>query len=238
MNTFCLVEEESGRRPRKLKRRRMLTPAEARSIVAVKRDGASPTVEPYLSLVQMLVRNGLGIECGCRPDKPGGLLLGTRRKRDGRIFLVNLPRQDVAHAEDCVFRVERPPMPPIVHSDVFKLLSRADARHSDIDPDSPDHRKSRGLSQGQRPRTMRDVLLTLMHTARLHGCTGSRSQTGIPRRGDGSRQSEKPRSNAKRSRRTSKRTFSIGGQSQRRHRTARIRSRRAGGPVDQRGVSP
>ena len=171
MNTFYLVEEESGKRPRKFKRIRMLTSAEADSIVAVKRDGASPTVEPYFSLVQMLVRDGLRIECGCRPDLPWGPRLGTRRKQDGRTFVVNLPKQDVAHAVDCVFRLgERDalPMPPIVHSDVFKLLSRADARHGDIDPDSPVHRKSRGLSQGQRPRTMRDVLWTLMHTARLH----------------------------------------------------------------------
>ena len=69
---------------------------------------------------------------------------------------------------DCVFRVDPLPKPPIVHSDVFKLISRADADHGDIDPDSPVHRKSRGLSQGQPPRTMRNVLWTLMHTARLH----------------------------------------------------------------------
>ena len=162
MNTFYLVEEESG------KRLRRLTPDEARSIVAVKEGRASPKAEPYFSLMQKLRRDRLRIECGCRPDKPGSLLLGTRRNRDGRTFVVNLPKQDVAHAEDCVFRVERPPMPPIVHSDVFKLISRADADRGDIDPDFPVHRKSRGLSQGQRPRTMRGILWTLMHTARLH----------------------------------------------------------------------
>ena len=42
------------------------------------------------------------------------------------------------------------------------------ADHGDIDPDFPVHRKSRGLSQGQRPWTMRGILWTLMHTARLH----------------------------------------------------------------------
>ena len=168
MNTFYLVEEESGKRRRKIKRIRKLTQDEARSIEAVKRDGTSPTVEPYFSLVQMLVRDGLRIECGCRPDLPRGPLLGTRRKRDGRTFVVNLPKQNVAHAEDCVFRVERPPMPPIVHSDVFKLISHADADRDDIDPDFPVNRKSRGLWQGQRPRTMRGILWTLMHTARLH----------------------------------------------------------------------
>ena len=162
MNTFYLVEEESG------KRLRRLTPDEARSIVAVKEGRASPKAEPYFSLMQKLRRDRLRIECECRPDKPGSLLLGTRRNRDGRTFVVNLPKQDVAHAEDCVFRVERPPMPPIVHSDVFKLISRADADRGDIDPDFPVHRKSRGLSQGQRPRTMRGILWTLMHTARLH----------------------------------------------------------------------
>ena len=171
MKPFYLVEEESGKHSRKLKRRRKLTPDEARSIVAVKEKRASLRVEPYFSLVQMLVRDGLGIECGCRPDKPGSLLLDTRQMQPTRIFLVNRRKQDVAHAEDCVYRVERPPMPPmppIVRSDVFKLISRADADRVDIDPDSPVNRKSRGLSQGQRPRTMRDVLWTLMHTARLH----------------------------------------------------------------------
>ena len=66
------------------------------------------------------------------------------------------------------FGWSEPPMPPIVHSDVFKLISRADADRGDIDPDFPVHRKSRGLSQGQRPWTMRGILWTLMHTARLH----------------------------------------------------------------------
>ena len=74
----------------------------------------------------------------------------------------------MAHAVDCVFRVDEPDAPPIVHSDVFNLSSRADADHGDTDPDSPVHRKSRGLSQGQPPRTMRNVLWKLMHTARLH----------------------------------------------------------------------
>ena len=171
MNTFYLVEEESGKRRRKIKRIRKLTQDEARSIEAVKRDGTSPTVEPYFSLVQMLVRDGLRIECGCRPDLPWGPLLGTRRKQDGRTFVVNLPKQDVAHAVDCVFRLgERDalPMPPIVHSDEFKLSSRTRADRGDIDPDFPVNRKSRGLSQGQRPRTLRGILWTLMHTARLH----------------------------------------------------------------------
>ena len=171
MNTFYLVEEESGKRPRKIKRIRMLTSAEARSIVAVKRDGASLTVEPYFSLVQMLVRDGLRVECGCRPDLTWGPRLGPRRMQPTRIFLVNRSGQDVAHAEDCVFRLgerDAPPMSPIVHSDVLNLITRADADRGDIDPDSPVNRKSRGLWQGQRPRTMRDVLWTLMHTARLH----------------------------------------------------------------------
>ena len=65
-------------------------------------------------------------------------------------------------------RDARPRPRPIVHSDVFNLISRADDDHGDIDPDSPVNRKSRGLSQGQRPRTMRGVLWTLMHTARLN----------------------------------------------------------------------
>ena len=171
MNTFYLVEEESGKRPRKIKRIRMLTPAEARSIVAVKRDGASLTVEPYFSLVQMLVRDGLRVECGCRPDLTWGPRLGPRRKGPKRIFLVNLRGQDVAHAEDCVFRLgerDAPPMSPIVHSDVFNLITRAHADRGDIDPDFPVHRKSRGLWQGQPPRTLRGILWTLMHTARLH----------------------------------------------------------------------
>ena len=59
-------------------------------------------------------------------------------------------------------------MPPIVHSDEFKLSSRAHADRGDIDPDFPVHRKSRGLWQGQPPRTLRGFLWTLMHTARLH----------------------------------------------------------------------
>ena len=162
MNTFYLVDKESGQRVRKL------TPDEARSIVAVKKGRASPEEEPHSSLTQKMRRDQLGIECGCRPDLQRGPLLGTRRNRDGRTFIVNLPNQDVAHAKVCVFRVERPAMPPIVHSDVFKLSSRAHADHGDIDPDFPVHRKSRGLWQGQPPRTMRGILWTLMHTARLH----------------------------------------------------------------------
>ena len=162
MKPFYLVDKESGKRVRKL------TPDEARNIVAVKEGRASPEEEPHSSLMQEMVRDGLGIECGCRPDKPRGPRLGPRRRGPKRIFLVNLPKQDVTHAEGCVFRVERPPMPPIVHSDVFKLSSRAHADRSDIDPDFPVNRKSRGLSQGQRPWTMRGILWTLMHTARLH----------------------------------------------------------------------
>ena len=162
MKTFYLVEEESGKRFRKL------TPDEADSIVAVKEGRASPEEEPYFSLIQEVHRDGLRIECGCRPDLPRGPPLGPRRTRPKRIFLVNQSGQDVAHAVDCVFRVERPPMPPIVHSDVFKLLPRANANRGDTDADSPVHRKSRGLSQGQRPWTMRGILWTLMHTARLH----------------------------------------------------------------------
>ena len=162
MKPFYLVDKESGQR------RRKLTPDEARSIVAVKKGEASPEEEPHSSLMQEMVRDGLRIECGCRLDLQSGPLLGPRRKGPKRIFPVNLRGQDVAHAEVCVFRVERPPMPTIVHSDVFKLLSRADADRGDTDADSPVHRKSRGLSQGQRPRTMRGILWTLMHTARLH----------------------------------------------------------------------
>ena len=168
MNTFYLVEEEGGKRPRKLKRLRKLTPDEARSIVAVKESRASPEEEPYFSLMQEVHRDGLRIECGCRPDLPRGPALGPRRKLPRRIFVVNLARKDVAHAVDCVFRVDEPDAPPIVHSDVFNLSSRVDADHGDIDPDFPVHRKCRGLSQVQRPWTMRGILWTLMHTARLH----------------------------------------------------------------------
>ena len=145
-----------------------IEPYLADCIVAVKKDGASPEEEPYSSLMQKLRRDRLRVECGCRPDKPRGPRLGPRRKEPKRIFLVNLPKRDVAHAEVCVFYVEELPKPPIVHSDVFKLLSRAHADGGDIDPDFPVHRKSRGLSQGQRPWTMRGILWTLMHTARLH----------------------------------------------------------------------
>ena len=166
MNTFYFMNEESEERLEEIE------PYLADCIVAVKKDGASPEEEPYSLLMQKLVRDGLRVECGCRPDKPRGPRLGPRRKGPKRIFLVNLARRDVAHAvahaEDCVFRVERPAMPPIVHSDVFKLSSRARADHGDIDPDFPVHRKSRGLWQGQPPRTMRGILWTLMHTARLH----------------------------------------------------------------------
>ena len=165
MKTFYLVDKESGQR------RRKLTPDEADSIVAVKEDEASPEEEPHFSLMQEVHRDELRIECGCRPDLPRGPLLGPRRTRPKRIFPVNLRGQDVAHAEDCVFRVgehNAPPRPSIVHSDVFNLISRADARHGDIDPDSPVNRKRRGLPQGQQPRTMRGVLWTLMSTARLH----------------------------------------------------------------------
>ena len=165
-DAFYLVEEESGKRPRKIKRRRELTSDEAGSIVAVKTQDASPEEEPYFSLTQEMSRDGLRIECGCRPDLPWGPLLGTRRKKGRRTFIVNLPRQDVAHAEGCVFRVDPLPPPLIVYSDVFKLISRAEVHRGD--PDSPVHRKSRGLSQGHRLRTMRDVLWTLMQTARLN----------------------------------------------------------------------
>ena len=162
MNTFYFVDKESGKRVRKL------TPDEARNIVAVKEGRARPEEEPHSSLTQKMRRDRLRIECGCRPDLQRGPLLGTRRNRDGRTFIVNLPGHDVAHAKVCAFQVERPPMPPIVHSDEFKLSSRARADHGDIDPDFPVHRKSRGLWQGQPPRTMRGILWTLMHTARLH----------------------------------------------------------------------
>ncbi|MDD9990792.1 MAG: hypothetical protein OXP75_03245 [Rhodospirillales bacterium] len=162
MTTFYLVDKESGERLRKL------TPDEARSIEAVKKGRAGPEEEPHFSLMQEVHRDELRIECGCRPDLPRGPLLGPRRTRPKRIFPVNLRGHDVAHAEDCVFRVEELPKPSIVYSDVFNLISRADAPHGDIDPDFPVNRKSRGLSQGQRPRTMRGVLWTLMSTARLH----------------------------------------------------------------------
>ena len=162
MKPFYLVDKESGECVEEIE------PHVADCIVAVKEDRASPKVEPYFSLTQKMRRDGLRIECGCRPDLPRGPLLGTRRKQEGRTFVVNLPRQDVAHAVDCVLCVERPPMPPIVHSDVFKLIPHANADRGDIDPDFPANRKSRGLWQGQRPRTMRGILWTLMHTARLH----------------------------------------------------------------------
>ena len=165
MTTFYLVDKESGKRLRKL------TPDEARSIVAVKEGEARPEEEPYFSLMQEVHLDKLRIECGCRPDLPRGPLLGPRRTRPKRIFLVNLRGHDVAHVEDCVLRVgerDAPPRPSIVHSDVFNLISRADDDRGDIDPDFPVNRKSRGLSQGQRPRTMRGVLWTLMSTARLH----------------------------------------------------------------------
>ena len=165
MTTFYLTDK-SGERLRKL------TPDEADSIETVKEEEASPEEEPYLSLMREVHRDKLRIECGCRPDLPRGPLLGPRRTRPKRIFPVNLRGHDVAHANDCVLRVgerDAPPRPrPIVHSDVLNLISRADAGRGDVDPDSPVNRKSRGLSQGQQPRTMRGVLWTLMHTARLH----------------------------------------------------------------------
>ena len=162
MNTFYFVNKESKERLEEIE------PYLADCIVAVKKDEASPEEEPHSSLTQKMRRDRLRIECGCRPDLQRGPLLGTRRNRDGRTFIVNLPNQDVAHAKDCAFWVERPVMPPIVHSDEFKLSSRARADHGDIDPDFPVNRKSRGLWQGQRPRTLRGILWTLMHTARLH----------------------------------------------------------------------
>ena len=80
-----------------------IEPHLADCIVAVKKDGASPEEEPYSSLMQKLVRDGLRVECGCRPDKPRGPRLGPYRMGPKRIFLVNLARRDVAHAEVCVF---------------------------------------------------------------------------------------------------------------------------------------
>ena len=101
-------------------------------IVAVKEEPGEPGGRATLLVdAGRCVRDGLRIECGCRPDLPRGPRLGTSPEAGrSRTFVVNLPKQDVAHAENCVFRVERPPLPPIVHSDVFKLISRADADRS------------------------------------------------------------------------------------------------------------
>ena len=168
MTTLYLVDKESGERLGEIE------PAVAACIEAVKKGEAYPEDEPYSSLIQKLRRDRLWIECGCRPDKPRGPLLSTRRKREGRTFLVNLPRQDVAHAEDCEFRLaererDAPPKPrPIIHSDVLTPFSRADADPGGTDADPRAHRKSQGLSQLQAPRTMRGILWTLMQTARLN----------------------------------------------------------------------
>ena len=71
MKTFYFVDKESEERLGEIE------PHLADCIVAVRKDEASPEDEPYFSLMQKVHRDGLGIECGCRPDKPGSPLLGA-----------------------------------------------------------------------------------------------------------------------------------------------------------------
>ena len=164
--TFHLVDRESG------ERLGAVAPGEAAAIVAVRRGEAGPESEPYASLIGKLRREGLRIECGCRPDRASGPRLGTRRMREGRIFLVNPPGSDVAHAEDCEYRLAERGAParptPTVHGDVLNPFSRADADPGDAEAEPRAHRGNPGLPQGQPPRTMRGILHKMIQTARLN----------------------------------------------------------------------
>ena len=74
MTTFYFADKESGERLGEIE------PHVADCIVAVKKGEASPEEEPHFSLTQKMRRDGLMIECGCRPDLQSGPLLGPRRK--------------------------------------------------------------------------------------------------------------------------------------------------------------
>ena len=163
---FHLADRESGERLGEVE------PREAAAIVAVRRGEAGPESEPYASLIRKVIGGGLRIECGCRPDSRRAPRLGTRRMQEGRIFLVNPPGSDIAHAEDCEYRLAeraapaRPP--PTVHGDVLNPFSRADADPGDAKTPPRAHRRNPGLPQGQPPRTMRGILHKMMQTARLN----------------------------------------------------------------------
>ena len=162
MMTFYLVDKESGERLREIE------PDEAACIVAVKKGEASPEDEPYLSLMQKVRRDGLRIECGCRPDKPRGPLLGTRQRRPKRIFVVNLRNEDLAHAKDCEYRLTPTGPRPAVDSDVLDPLYLADTDPDDNDAEPPANRKSRGLPQDRPIRTMRGIVQKMMEAAQLN----------------------------------------------------------------------
>ena len=134
-------------------------------------------VEAYLELVRAAHGRGWWIECDCRREGPARPVVVPRRIGRRRFLLVNLPNAAVPHAERCVFRrgeVREPDeggRPPASgHADVLDPFPDEEERPG-ARPDR--HWRPTGLSAGQQPKTMTQVLRKLTQTARLNTLSGA-----------------------------------------------------------------
>ena len=156
----------------------MLSLEEEGALRAIKEGSTDPeATETYLELIESVHRNGLWIECDCRREGTAGPVIVPRRVGADRFSLANLPDASVPHAEDCVFRRRdlgeshpwrRSPATP--SADVLDPFANDEERP---------HARRRlfwsptGLSAGQPPKSMAQVLRKLVQTARLNTLSGT-----------------------------------------------------------------
>ena len=169
-----LVTKRKGKKPSAIVR--ALSPEEEAALRAVKAGGDVPESNAvYRATVGYAHGNGYWVLCDCRGegvlDRPG---IPLRRKRDGRIFLVNGPDPEIRHERDCIFGptaggTERKP-PPVVFRDVLDPILDDEEQENDDEPGDGPWRPWRfaGPATDTQSRTPGGILRTLMRAAGLH----------------------------------------------------------------------
>ena len=153
---------------------RALLPEEEAALRRVKQDIDLPGEDAvYRATVGYAHENKLWFFCDCRgstaPERPVIRLL--RREDSGRIFLANLPRAEVPHADGCIFAPgdgARRRMPAIVFRDVLRPVASGRERTDEERPGEGPQRRLTGPGTGSQDPTLAGHLLRLMQVASLH----------------------------------------------------------------------
>ncbi len=153
---------------------RALLPEEEAALRRVKHGIDLPGEDAvYRATVGYAHENKLWFFCDCRgstaPERPVIRLL--RREDSGRIFLANLPRAEVPHADGCIFAPgdgARRRMPSIVFRDVLRPVAGGRERTDEEGPGEGPQRRLTGPGTGSQDPTLAGHLCRLMQAASLH----------------------------------------------------------------------
>ena len=152
---------------------RALLPQEEAALRRVKRGIDLPEENAvYRATVGQAHRNGRWFFCDCRSasaaERP---VISLRKNEDGRIFLTNLPRTEVPHADGCIFAPgdgARRRMPAIVFRDVLRPVAADRERADEEEAGDEPQRRIAGPGSGRQTPTLTGHLRGLMRAASLH----------------------------------------------------------------------